>query len=133
MKKANNIVRIPTALDGKFFKYWFDFLRPFHKLTDKEIEVAISFVKKRYELSRVIKDEEILNNVVMGEDTKRKIREECNVKPSHFQVIMGKLRKSKVIVDGNINPKFIPNIIEGEGSFQLLLYFDLNGLPKDSK
>ena len=45
-KKANNIIRIPTSLNGKFFKYWFEFLKPFHKLTDREIDVITSFVKQ---------------------------------------------------------------------------------------
>ena len=123
--KINNIVRIPTSLDSKFFKYWFLFLKPFHNLTDREIDVITSFVKQRYELSKVIKDNNILDKVVMSEDTKRKVREECNITPAYFQVIMGKLRQSKVIIDGKINPKFIPNITEDDnGAFQLLLLFE---------
>lgn len=125
MKKANNIVRIPTSLTGKFFRYWFEFLEPFHKLTDREIDVITSFVKQRYELSKVIKDDEILDRVTMSEDTKRKVRGECNITLPHFQVIMGKLRKNKVIVDGKINPRFIPNVDEDTGSFSLLLFFEL--------
>lgn len=124
-RKANNIVRIPTSLEGKFFRYWFEFLQPFHKLTNREIDVITSFVKHRYELSKVIKDNEILDRVTMGEDTKRKIREECKITPSNFQVVMSKLRKNKVIIDGKINPRFIPNIDEESGTFQLLLLFDL--------
>ena len=105
MKKPNNIVRIPCSLDKSFFRYWFLFLEPFHKLTDREIDVITSFVKQRYELSKVIKDNEILDKVTMSEDTKKKVREECNITLPHFQVIMGKLRKNKVIVDGKINPR----------------------------
>ena len=75
MKKANNVIRIPTSLNGKFFKLWFMFLEPFHKLTDREIDVITSFVKLRYELSKVIKDNEILDKVTMTEDTKKKVRE----------------------------------------------------------
>jgi hypothetical protein len=125
VKKANNIVRIPTSLNGKFFRYWFEFLEPFHKLTDREIDVITSFVKQRYELSKVIKDNKILDKVTMSEDTKKKVREECNITLPHFQVIMGKLRKNKVIIDGKINPRFIPNIDEETGTFQLLLLFEL--------
>lgn len=123
--KANNVVRIPCSLSGSFFRYWFMFLKPFHKLTDREIDVITSFVKHRYELSKVIKDNEILDKVVMSEDTKRKVREECNITLPHFQVIMGKLRNNKVIIDGKINPRFIPNIIEEDGFFKLLLLFEL--------
>lgn len=124
-REINNVIRIPTSLDIKFFRYWFEFLRPFHKLTEREIDVITSFVKQRYELSKVIKDNEILDRVTMSEDTKRKVREECNMTLPHFQVIMGKLRKSKVIIDNKINPRFIPNIKEDSGIFQLLLLFDL--------
>ena len=124
-RKANNVVRIPTSLSGWFFRYWLEFLRPFHQLTDREIDVTTSFIKHRYELSKVIKDNDILDKVTMSEDTKRKVREECNITLPHFQVIMGKLRKSKIIVDGKINPRFIPNIREEEGFFELLLLFEL--------
>ena len=124
-RKANNVVRIPTSLSGRFFRYWLEFLRPFHQLTDREIDVTTSFIKHRYELSKVIKDNDILDKVTMSEDTKRKVREECNITLPHFQVIMCKLRKSKIIVDGKINPRFIPNIREEEGFFELLLLFEL--------
>ena len=125
MKKPNNIVRVPCSLSGSFFRYWFKFLEPFHKLTDREIDVITSFVKQRYELSKVIKDNEILDKVTMSEDTKKKVREECNITLPHFQVIMGKLRKNKIIVDGRLNPRFIPNIQETDTGFQLLLLFEL--------
>ena len=124
-KGANNIIRIPTSLNGKFFRYWFMFLEPFHHLTEREIDVITSFVKQRFELSKVIKDDNILDKVTMSEDTKKKVREECNITLPHFQVIMGKLRKSKVLIDNKINPRFIPNISEDADSFQLLLLFDL--------
>ena len=84
-----------------------------------------SLVKQRYELSKVIKDDEILDRVTMSEDTKRKVRDECNMTLPHFQVIMGKLRTSKVIINNKINPRFIPNIREDSGTFQLLLLFEL--------
>ena len=126
MNKANNVVRIQTSLDGKFFRYWFEFLRPFHKLTDREIDVIACFVKHRYELSKVIKDMEILDSVTMSDDTKKKVRKECNISLTHFQVMMCKFRKNNVIIDNRINPKFIPNITEDNGYFQLLLLFDIN-------
>lgn len=125
MKKPSNIIRIPCSLDKSFFRYWLMFLEPFHKLTNREIDIAASFVRQRYELSKVIKDSDILDKVTMSEDTKKKVREECNITLAHFQVIMGKLRKNKVIINGKINPKFIPNIDEEAGTFQLLLLFEL--------
>lgn len=124
INKPNNAIRIPCSLSD-FFKYWFLFLEPFHNLTNREVDVITSFVRQRYELSKVIKDNEILDKVAMSEDVKKKVREECGITLQHFQVIMGKLRKNNVIIDGKINPKFIPHIIEENGIFQLLLLFDI--------
>lgn len=123
-KGADSIVRIPCKVDGKFFRYWFEFLKPFHHLTEREIDVITSFVKQRYELSKVITDSDILDKVVMSEDTKRKVREECEITLPHFQIVMSKLRKSKVIIDNKINPRYIPNVKEENGSFKMMLLFD---------
>lgn len=123
-KGVDNVVRIPCKLDYSFFKMWFMFLQPFHHLTEREMEVATSFVKQRYELSKVVSDNDILDRLVMNEDTKRKVREECNISLPHFQVIMGKLRKNNILVDGKINPRYIPRVVEENGSFKLMLLFD---------
>lgn len=122
--ELNNVIRIPTKLSTNFFKYWIEFLRPFHNLTEREMQVASALLKKRYELSKVIQDNDILDKVTMSEDTKKSIREECKLSLPHFQVIMGKLRRSKVLLDNKINPKFIPNISK-TSSFRLLLNFEL--------
>lgn len=125
-KQVDSIVRIPCKVDGKFFRYWFEFLTPFHNLTEREMDVITSFVKQRYELSKVIKDNEILDKVTISEDTKKKVREECDISLPHFQVIMGKLRKNKVIIDGKINPRYIPSVDEKNGSFKMMLLFDFS-------
>lgn len=127
MGKANNVVVIPTSLENGFFKYWFEFLRPFHKLTDKEIEVMACLVKHRYLLSKSIISNELLDQISMNEDTKRKVREECGLSQTYFQILMSKLKKRNMIVNGIINPKFIPRIEEGSDNFQLLLSFNLDG------
>ena len=88
-----------------------------YRLSDDRLFISEGFLN--------IKDDEILDRVTMSEDTKKKVREECGITLPHFQVIMGKLRKSNVIVDNKINPKFIPNIDEESGNFKLLLLFDL--------
>lgn len=124
--KINSVIRIPSSLSGSFFRFWFEFLTPIHNLTEREIDIITAFVKQRYNLSKVIKDEDILDQVVMSEDTKRKVREECNITLAHFQVIMGKLKKNKLIVDGKINRRFIPQLPEDAKEFKLLLYFDMN-------
>ena len=121
--EVDNVLNIPTSLRGKFFKHWLMFLLPYHNLTDREMDVAAGFLLKRYELTKVISDVNILESVLMSEDTKRDIRESCDIKLPHFQVIMSKLRKAKVIIDNKINPRFIPKVKEENGNFKLLLLF----------
>lgn len=121
--EVDSVLSIPTSLKGKFFKHWFKFLLPYHNLTEREMDVAAAFLLKRFELSKVISDVNILNSVLMNEDTKRQIREDLDIKHPHFQVIMGKLRKAKVIIDNRINPRFIPSVKEENGNFKLLLLF----------
>jgi hypothetical protein len=130
--KIDNAVRIPTSINGSFFRYWFEFLQPLHKLRPSEIKVIACFVKHRYELSKSISDKKLLDEITMGEDTKKKVINECGITKSHFNIIMTKLKKSKLVIDGKINPKFIPNISEDGNSLSLLLFFDLNEVTRNS-
>lgn len=121
--KVDGVIKIPSTLDG-FFRYWFEFLKPLNHLTQREIDVAASLIKHRYELGKVISDESVLDKMTLSVDTRKQIMEECNLPPYNFNVVMSKLKKNNVIIDGRINPKFIPRITEDKGNFQLLLLFD---------
>lgn len=124
-KGADSIVRIPCKDKKGFFYYWIMFLKPFHHLTDRESEVIVTFLKERYELSKVINDSEILDKVLMSEDTKRKVREECDITLPHFQIVMSKLRKNNVIINNKINPRYIPKLGEDMESFKMMLLFEM--------
>lgn len=123
--KVNNVVRVPVTFDEKFCKRWFQFLTPFHSLTNKEIDIMAWILFERYQLSKVIADNSLIDKVLFSEDGKRKLRRECNLSLPHFQVIMSHLRQKGLIVDNVVNPKFIPNITNTE-NFKLLLVFEFN-------
>lgn len=125
--RANNIIRIPSSVSGDFFKHWLVVLRPYHKMTDKEIDIVACFLRKRYELSEKITDPELLDKFLMSEETKKEVREECGIPLSYFQVICSRFKKRGVLVNGRINPKFIPKMRRGEDNFQLLFLFDFSG------
>ena len=125
--RANNVIRIPTSLQGKFFRKWIEFLTPLHNLTNREKDVVAAFIKARFELSKSIQDPTWLDKAVMSDEIKAKVKEECKVSDAFFQVILGKLKKTGIILDGKINPMFIPKKLEAGKTFQLLLYFDLDG------
>lgn len=125
LPKPNNIVEVDTGLGTEFFRWWCIFLRPLVNLTNKEIDVVACFLKQRYELSKSISDPAILDTMVMSNDTKRKVIEECGMTQEHFYVVMSNLKKRKVIVGGKMNPRLVPNLKYDDetGYFQLLILF----------
>ena len=125
-RKPNSVIALKGSLSGSFFRIWLEFLRPFHKLTDREADVMATFLKYRFQLSKVVSDQEILDKLTLSEDTKKKVREDCDISQAHFQVIMTKLKKNKMIENGKINPRFIPRVEQDAKSFQLLLSFELS-------
>ena len=130
LPKPNNIVTVPPTSSLDFFKWWCIFLRPFLPLTDKEVEVVACFLKHRWEMSKHITDPALLDEMVMSESVVAKVMEECNITKSYYYVLRGNLKKNKVIVNGSLNPRLIPNIREDDkGYFQLLILFK-GGLGK---
>jgi len=121
--KYNKVIRIPTKMGDTFFQHWYAFLKPFHQLTDREMEVLACFAKHRYELSKSISDIGLIDKVLMSEETKRAIRKECNITMSYFQVMMSKFRRNKVLQDGKINPKFLPDLDVDSNTCNLLIQF----------
>lgn len=123
--KPNNIVRLSTTLDNLFYQ-WLEFLAPFHHLSNREMQVAVSLLRERYYLSKkIIGDPNLLNKVLMGEDIGKKIREEHGLSLQHFYVVKSKLTNKKFLIDNHINPRLIPNVIEGQSEFKLLFLFDI--------
>lgn len=121
--KPNNVIRVPCTLDS-LFRYWLDFLTPFHNLTSRETDVATAFLRERYKLSKVILDSDLVDRTLMSEESQRKLRQECDLTNQHFQVIKSKLKSKKFFINDKINPRLIPNINDIVKSFQLLLVFD---------
>lgn len=127
MPKPNNVILVPYKSSSEFFKWWCVFLKPFVPLTPKELDVTASFLKQRYELSKVISDPSILDEQLMKESTREKVLKECGLSKQHLYVIMSSLRKNNVITKSGINPRLVPNIKEGEnGVIQLLIMFKEN-------
>lgn len=121
--KPNNVIRIPCDLNN-IFRYWLEFLIPFHNLTSRETDVATAFLKERFMLSKVILDNDLIDRTLMSEESQRKLRQECGLTNQHFQVIKSKLKNKKFFINDKINPKLIPNVKDDNTLFQLLLVFD---------
>lgn len=124
MLKPSSVIRIPTSSES-FFTNWLLFLKPFHGMTDRQISLAAQFLKVRFELSKSISDEALLDENVMSDTTKKKVKEACGVSYAFFQALMGDLRKHHFIEDGKINPRYIPKISASQESFSLMVLFDI--------
>lgn len=123
--KPNNIIRVKATPDKDFFKWWCVLLRPFIPLTNKEIDVIASFLRQRWELSKKITDLSLLDTLLMSEETKRKVQEECGITLAHFYVIMSNLKKNGVIVNNRIHSRLIPNVkVNANGQFILMVLFE---------
>lgn len=122
--KINNIIKIPTSVND-FYKYWMIFLKPFHNLTNKEMDVAAKILQYRQRLSKVIKDDTVLNDVLLSRENRKKIREELDITPAHLQVILSTLKGVGFLNDGKVNPRFIPRI-NNDKQFNLLMSFDFS-------
>lgn len=126
MAKNTSVFRIPTNINGDFFRYYLEFLTPIHKLTSRETDVFAAFLKERYRLSKLIPDDSIVSKLMMSPDTHRVLMESCEMSSSHFQVVFSKLRKLGYIKDGAVDKRFIPDIDPETDKFNLIFYFDLN-------
>lgn len=125
---ADNLIPVSTPLNVTFFKAWLDFTAPLHNLTGKERVVMAHYLKKHYELSKVIMDNAILAQVLSDTSTKQEIMKACDLKASNLQVILHKFKKGKVLIEGVIDPKLIPAItpeVEESGEFRLMVRFSI--------
>ena len=123
-RKPNNLLVVNAGPSTGFFRKWCILMKPMVGLTNKEIDVVSSFLKQRWELSKVISDPAILDSQLMSNDTKDKVIAECNITRPYFYVLMSNLKKNNVITDAGINPHLVPNIRSNDnGTFQLLVLF----------
>lgn len=119
-----NIKRIHTTKKS-IFRYWLEFLRPYHKLRTKEIEALSLMLYYRYELSREVSNEEIVDTILFSKSTRNKIRVELgDMDQKVFNNLLTSLRKKNVLSKENkITKVLIPKMTEN--GFQLIFDFDI--------
>jgi hypothetical protein len=120
---------IPIPSTGNFFKAWLEVLKPLHHLTDREMDLLAEFLKRRYLLQRTILDKDMVDMVLMSRNSKKAIRETCNVSTVYFQKMMVTFKARGIIIEdsnirgGKINPRYIPTLKEDDKSIGILFIF----------
>ena len=133
ISKNSNIAKVHCALDIGFFYKWLSFTTPLHKLTKSERQVLASFLSKRHELSQIIRDENMLDNVLNSVDIRKEIREAIGLTTPQFNILISKMRRSGVMDGKKINKHYIPNIQKDTGQYRLTIIFDINDKYKVEK
>lgn len=119
-----NIKKIHTDKKS-IFRYWLEFLKPYHKLRNKEIEALSLMLYYRYELSREIPNLAMVDMILFSTETRGKIRAELNnMSQKVFNNLLTSLRKKGVLTkDNKINHVLIPNMTEN--GFKLVFNFEV--------
>ena len=110
----------------KFFIYWLQFLKPYHKLRDKEIELLSLLLEKRYVLSQKITDPSLVDLLLLSTENRKIIMEEMGY--HSMQVLtnaLSGLRKKKVLDDNSIIKGLIPEINNDTNNFKLIFNFNI--------
>lgn len=107
--KPNKTIVLKCTEDS-FFRTWFEFLAPFHKLTSRERDVAARLIKQYFLLKRNIEDPEVLKDVMWSRTSRKDMMTSLGMSPAHFQMTLAKLKKAEVIVNDDLNPRYIPNM-----------------------
>jgi hypothetical protein len=120
-----NVKRIKTG-KKEIFKYWLEFLKPYHRLRQKEIDALSLMLYYRYELSREVKNPDLVNKLLFATDTRNQIRADLNdMSQKVFNNLLTSLRKKGVLTKGNvINPVLVPNMTED--GFKLIFNFEID-------
>lgn len=124
MSQNMNIKRIHTDKKS-IFRYWLEFLKPYHKLRTKEIEALSLMLYYRYELTREIANMEIVDMILFSTETRSKIRKDLgDMGQKVFNNLLTSLRKKGVITkDNKINHVLIPRMTED--GFKLVFNFEV--------
>jgi hypothetical protein len=110
--KPNNFLPIKCTEDS-FYRLWIEFLAPFHKLTARERDVAARIVAQYFKLKESISDPAVLKEVLWSQTSRKDIRESLKMSPAHFNMVLAELKKAGVLIDGDLNKRYIPHKTEG--------------------
>lgn len=120
----------------EFYKNWIDILTPIHKLTTKNKQILLAFLMLRYELSQSINNEVLLDEILMNEDSKAKIKERCGLQGNYLQVAIYTLAQQNVLIKTlsedtrkkykyRINPRILPDMQYTDAGVILQFNFEL--------
>lgn len=130
---VHKILTVDCSGDKDFFDLWIEYLAPKHHLTKSEQKFLAACLRQRYELSKGISDENVLDETALNEIYRTKIRKDLNISTQQMQNVIAKLKKLHILIPRNfpfsdklsyykISPSFIPPYTESKDFLLLLLF-----------
>ena len=133
--KPNNVIYLKCTEDS-FYRMWIEFLTPFHKLTAREKDVAARIIMQYFRLKDSVQDPYVLRELLWSRKSRKDIMESLSMSQAHFQMILSKLKSAGVLIDDDINPKYIPHKTE-DPRVMLQIVYDWssvkNPIARDAK
>ena len=120
--KPNKFFQCKCTADS-FYRAWLEFLTPYHKLTAREKDVAARIMTQYFKIRNTTSDPEMVKAVLWTKESRGDMMRSLGMSQEHFQIVLAKLRRAGVLVDGGINPKFIPDKTDNP-FFVLEIVFD---------
>ncbi len=121
--KPNNLIYLKCTSDS-FYRMWIELLTPFHKLTSREKDVAARIIMQYFKLKESVPDPEVLKEVLWSRKSRKDMMESLGMSQAHFQMVLAKRKSADVLINGDLNKKFIPHKIEGDSRFMLQVVYD---------
>lgn len=129
--RPNNIIYQKCPYDS-FFRAWVEFLSPYHHLASREKDVMAKIIAQYFRLKEQCDDPVMLRELLWSQSSRQDMRISLGMEPSHFQMVLGKLRKVGVLDRGDINHRYLPHLRPESKSFELRIVFDFStpGTPE---
>lgn len=108
------------------FMYWLRFLKPYHKLADREMQALSSLLYYRQELLNQIDNEPLVEKLLFSQEIRRKVRKDLGgMQNGVFNNLLTALRRKKVITkDNKIIRPLIPRMEKNAEGFKLIFNFE---------
>lgn len=121
--KPNNLFFVPCT-GNSFYRAWMEFLTPYHKLTAREKDVAARILQQYFKFRESVNDPDVIRDLLWSRKSRKDIMDSLKISQAHFQMVLAKLRTAGFLTDGDIEPRFIPHMIQEESRFLLQVCFD---------
>ena len=118
---VDGINTIPTNSDN-FARTWLEIMKPFHKLTAREMDFAAAMLNRRKEIAESVSDQSLVDKLLFNDETKESIRNEVGISRAYMQGILHKMRENGMINGRRFEPNFLP-IWEKGKPFRMLFVF----------